>query len=346
MGLTGAPSTAAVPAEDALLTRGSLLFECIHEGPGEAQTIAAFASDAPWQSGFEISLDAQGTLHLTLVQGGNIQSHTLPCDLSEPADAMHVTYVWDAPSRRGTFSLYLPDQNKLFHIEIIAPLPLPINNARQMATNPKTCIIGPKVRFMAIADHQVPLGPMPSLAGHALLETLDGPKPICKLRPGQLIKTHDQDIAQIRWVGACELPARGRFAPMLMRAPYYGLDHDLMVSATQRIGLSGSEVEYLFGEEEVGVAARHLCDNSSALPVEGLKTLRYYQVLLDRHALITVSGAPLESFDAVSLLNDPSLLTHSVLGDMPNELRPHSTMPALPILRDYEALTLAQLRAA
>lgn len=345
-GLSGRSSRSAPPAPDALLTRASLLIECSHEGIGARQTVLAFASDVPWASAMEISLDEMGVLRLIMVQGAQAQTFILPCDLDDPVDAMHIAFVWDAPARKGTLSLFLPDENRLFQTEVIGPVPMPIASARQIVTDRKSCVISSKVRFVALADHKVPVGPMPGLAGHALLETLDGPRPVSQLRPGQLVLTQDQDIAQIRWVGACELPARGRFAPMLLRAPYFGLNHDLMVSADQCIGLSGSEVEYLFGEEEVGVAARHLADNKSVLAVDGLKTLRYYQVLLDRHAILTVSGAPVESLDAAALLADPGTLAHSILGDMPAELRPHSTRPALPILRDFEAMTLVGLRAA
>ena len=54
-------------------------------------------------------------------------------------------------------------------------------------------------------------------------------------------------------------------APVLVRAPYFAAHSDLLVSADQLVALSGTEVEYLFAEDEVLAEAGHLTDGRSAL---------------------------------------------------------------------------------
>jgi len=53
--------------------------------------------------------------------------------------------------------------------------------------------------------------------------------------------------------------------PVLVRAPYFAAHSDLLVSADQLVALSGTEVEYLFAEDEVLAEAGHLTDGRSAL---------------------------------------------------------------------------------
>ena len=107
------------------------------------------------------------------------------------------------------------------------------------------------VNFVAVSDQVEPVGPMPGLSGAARIRTTKGSVAANKVRPGGLVQMHDGDIAQVRWCGSVDLPARGQFQPLRVRAPYFGATHDVYVAAEQRMLFSGSEVEYLFGEESV-----------------------------------------------------------------------------------------------
>ena len=69
---------------------------------------------------------------------------------------------------------------------------------------------------------------------------------------------------------------------------------DLFVAAQQRVALAGAEVEYLFGEDEVLVEARHLVNGQSALWERPRPMVRYYSLLLDGAAVIDAAGCRME----------------------------------------------------
>jgi hypothetical protein len=161
------------------------------------------------------------------------------------------------------------------------------------------------------------------------------------LNVGDLFLTNGHEPAQIRWVCRQDLPARGRFSPLRLRSPFYGLHTDLIVAPDQRLLLSGSEVEYLFGEEQVSATAGHLMDGRTIVRGPFASVQSYYQLLLDRPASLIVNGAILESFDPGELAGNRDLIQSSVLRGLPPELVPASYGSALPQLKGFEALTLA-----
>jgi hypothetical protein len=74
--------------------------------------------------------------------------------------------------------------------------------------------------------------------------------------------------------------------------------------------------------------------------------MTYHQLVLDRPVILEASGAAVESLDLVQLLADPGMLRNSLLCDLPRELVPQTSRPALPVLRPFEAVTWAATRAA
>ena len=97
-----------------------------------------------------------------------------------------------------------------------------------------------------------------------LVDTPGGARAAGLLRVGDRVMT-DAGPLQLREVRRIEVPSRGSHTPVILRAPYFGATGDILVSADQRVRLSGSNVEYLFGDEAVLVEAGHLTDARSAL---------------------------------------------------------------------------------
>jgi hypothetical protein len=61
------------------------------------------------------------------------------------------------------------------------------------------------------------------------------------------------------------LPSRASFSPVLLRAPYFGVHADILISSTQLIAVSGDAVEYLFGTDTVLTKARNVTDGRAAM---------------------------------------------------------------------------------
>jgi hypothetical protein len=135
------------------------------------------------------------------------------------------------------------------------------------------------------------------------------------LRPGDLIATADGGLLPLRRTRLLDLPTCGSFAPVILRAPFFGASHDLLVSSDQRLVLSGSEVEYLFNEEQVLVEAGALVDGRTALAEQRRAVASVLALEFDHPTLLLADGCPL-------------------LAALPNDAAPCRMLQA------YEVLTL------
>jgi len=306
----GRPSTVG-PVGMELLTRGSLLMEATVRPRSHPVNLLRFGALDPWPSGLTVCLEPDGTMRLMIRQGGRHLETALKTTLGAKVQTIHVTYVWDAPARTGHFSVHIPDHGVLWQTEVLMPFPLSLRDARRIVQDNKTCLMNADVAFVAIGDAPCPLGPMPGLTGHAAVDTPNGQVALRDISPGDLVNI------------------------------YMRLWDDLIAGRDQRICLEGSEVEYLFGEERVTTAIRHLEVRNCAVPTRPAPAvITYYQILLKTHEIITVNGALVESFDGSAVLNTTGRLATSVLAGMDAKHRPRSVGLAAPVLQGYEALTL------
>jgi len=338
-------STAAVDL-NGLLPKGTLMVQCTVQQDESGATFLDYRGESPWVTGLSLQLNAQGLLVLTQTQGAFRRVFTLPTGLVSRSASVVITFTWDAPARTAVLSVEIVETGEVISAKMQAPLPLSLRDAVRISTDPAQCAIADSVVFLAIADRIMPHGPLPSLSGQTPLPTPTGDVAIMGLKAGQLVNTADGGTAQIRWVGQATLPARGRYAPKRLRAPHHGAARDLICAPGQRVHLVGSEVEYLFATDMVSVAVGQFSEGvCSAVPPNAL-TQTYYQLLLDRPATIQTGGVTLECFDSTPLMRKPSLRAYSVLKDLPAEVLPQRPSSEVPLLQDYEALTLCRLRAA
>lgn len=325
---------------DSYLPQGTLTLEFRYEPRPQRYNLLRYAVRTPWLSSLIVCIDPDGAISILQGQAERSQVCVLPTGLVGAEDAVSLSFSWDSPARVGVVTARIIDRDMSYQTEFRNPLPLTYRDVDRICTSEVNVTLDPSVVFLAFADTVEPAGPIATIGEGAVLETPAGPQAIETIRPGQLIHTADGDLAQIRWVGYQDLPARGRFAPLRIRRPYHGLDHDLVVAPEQRLRLTGSEIEYMFGQEEVCAAARHLIDHRAILAEPSRLIVRYYQIVLDEHGIIPVSGAPLESLDPGALLAEPSMLGHSLLRDLPAALLPRGRAVGMPVLRAYEALQL------
>jgi len=329
-----------------LLTRGSLLIEVNVRPQMNPINLVRFGALDPWPSGLTVCLEPDGTLRLLMRQGARHLATALKTSLGSDVQTAHITYTWDAPARRGRLSVHAPDHGRLWQTEVLTPFPLSMRDAQRiMANNNSISTIDDCVVFAAIADAPCPHGPIPGLSGSAAVDTPDGPKPIQQLQQGDLVNAEGRAPVRALWVGHASVPTLGRFAPMTLRRPYMGLWDDLIAARDQRVCLAGSEVEYLFGEERVTTAVRHLeVRNCAMLTKPKPAVITYYQVLLETHEIMTVNGALVESFDGSAVLASTAMMQNSVLADMAPDMRPKRIGLAAPVLQGYEALTLTGVK--
>lgn len=123
-----------------------------------------------------------------------------------------------------------------------------------------------------------------------IIETDSGPRPDEALLPGDKVRTRDNGIQPIDWIGKRKLdsidlarhpqlcPVRIKAGAMDGQVPYI----DLVVSQQHRILLSDWRAELLFGEAEVVSAAVHLTNDDSIVVERDRDSVTYYHLLFER----------------------------------------------------------------
>lgn len=156
------------------------------------------------------------------------------------------------------------------------------------------------VAYAGVANHPLPNQPLPGIAGDTRVQTPTGPMRVADLHPGMRILSRSGEDQIIRWIGQTDQMARGASAPIRLRAPYFGLSEDITVSRNQRLLLTGSEVEYLFGEEQVLARVEDIRRASAAQICLERPMITTYHLLLDDHDCLLAGRCALDT----ALLSD------------------------------------------
>ena len=343
----GLGQPAPFPARhEEMLPRGTLLLDCNIMPSLTEQTLLSYQATDPWRTALTLSLDPQGTLTLRQAQGEDLRHYTLATGLKGRAAMVTIVFAWDAPGRRALLSAEVPDTGALWFMQGHGPLPLSQCDATRIVTDRHRCHVMPGTGFVAVAEGVMPIGPLPSLDAATLIPTPHGPVPLGQLRPGQIVTTSDGSTAQVRWTGGVTLPARGRFAPVRLRAPFYGARRDIDLAPCQPVHFHSTEVEYLFATHTVSARAGDLLDGIGPRSTPDGLTVHYRQLALDRPAAVSVHGVACATLDTRSLRADPALRMLSVLRDVPAELLPRPALSDIQRLQGFETRSLCELRVA
>ena len=127
-----------------------------------------------------------------------------------------------------------------------------------------------------------------------LIETENGPLPIEVLRAGDLVRTLDNGLQEIRWIGSTTVRGTGGNTPIKFRAGALGNVRDLLVSPNHRMLVTGAKAQLLFGMDQVLVAAKHLIDDRMIRPAPR-EMVQYFHFLFDRHEIVFAEACPAES---------------------------------------------------
>ena len=152
------------------------------------------------------------------------------------------------------------------------------------------------------ADMSVPYG-VPCFAGGTVIDTQLGPRRIEALQPGDMIRTRDNGMRWLCWIGSVELTGdqlqqRPNLRPIRIRAGALapGIPaQDLTVSPQHRMLIRSSLCARLFGEVEMLVAAKHLLELPGIEVVQPDTGIRYWHMLFDGHEVVHSNGAWSES---------------------------------------------------
>lgn len=329
-----------------LMPRGTLMVETRLSPEGRPQTLLAFRRHHPWACSFSLQALPNGGFILIESQEDTVRHATLPYAADGRMGIVRLTYSWDAPDRWGRLALERPGTDSVHTVEMPPPRPMPLADLKTMLTDPRQREMDDDVVFAALSGAIEPLGPMPALTGNVPIRTPGGFRPVGHLKRGDVILTETGAAVPVLYAIRRTVPARGSFRPVRLRAPYFGLRQDVIVAPHQRIVLRGSQVEYTFGQEAVLVPAQHLVNGISAFAVDGPDRVTYHQLLLPGHEVLLAAGCPMESLYIGRLRRKPDQLGASLLARLNRAQLPEHAKPVWPVLKPFEAITLAMSRAA
>ena len=339
-----APDDAFAP--DRLVTRGTIMVETRLSVQGRPQTLLAFRHAHPFAGGFSLRALPGGGIVLAQNFGSEMRHATLPHDQDARADLVRITYAWDAEAGWGRLALEHLADGRIFTGRLDRAHAMPLADMRLVALSPQMREMDDEVVFAAMADHIQPIGPLPALAGSVPVATPKGDIAARDLRRGDHVHTGEDSITPVLQTARMTVPARGCFRPVRLRAPFFGLTRDIHVAPHQRLIMRGSQVEYMFGTEAVLIPARHLVNQSSAFFCSGMDLVTYHHLLLPGHTAIMAAGCAVESLYIGRIRRKPEALAASVLASCDRARLPEHGKPVWPVLKPFEAITLATTRAA
>ena len=335
-----------LPSPETLMPRGSLLVETRLSPDGRPRTLLKIQRDHPWH--FSLSLQALpgGGFILIETQEDRMRHVTLPHIPDGRMDLIRLTYRWDAPRKWGCLTMERPETDSSHSVDISGPHPLPMADLAQVMLHPHYREPNSDISLMGVSDQIEPHGPLPGLTGNIPVATPNGYVPAGYLKRGDLVLTDSGDAVPVLQTVQQVMPAHGSLRPVRLRAPYYGLRRDIVVAPHQRLVISGSQVEYLFGREAVLVPARHLINGVSALYATGPDFVTYHHLLLPDHEVIDAAGCPVESLYIGRIRRKPEQLAASLLSPFDRAHLPEHAQPVWPVLKPFEAIALALSRVA
>ena len=142
------------------------------------------------------------------------------------------------------------------------------------------------------------------------------------------------------------VPARGSFSPIRLRAPYFGLQQDIIVSSHQNVLANGPEVNYLFGANAVLVPARYLINGFAAIAEPCGPMVKYTQLLLPDNDTVLAGGTALPSLNIGEIARNRDILSGSSLHHLDRGNLPLHGAPKHKVLSWHDVIHLARRRAA
>ena len=329
----------------ALLTHGTIMFETRLSADGRPQVLFGYKTTFPTLRSLTFQAIPGGGIAMVQVQGNAISHAAIEHKEAGRTDVVRITYSWDSTEKWGRMTLEKPEDMAIVSTYVENPKPLSIEDIRDLMLGRSDHTFAPDMIFAALSDRIEPIGPMPTMSPDTPLATPWGYRPARDLKRGDTVYTRSGSVVPILHHLRRIVPARGSFRPIRLRAPYFGLQQDIIVSPDQRLIIDGPEVEYLFGQEAVLVPARHLVNGFAAISEPSGPTIAYDQLLLPQHETLLAAGTAAESLFIGRIRREGRQLNSTMLHAFDRAHLPEHSQPAHQVLRWYDAIHLARRRA-
>lgn len=302
--------------------RGTILLEMPVQGAGRSPTLLRAVA-----GGDRIDLVAGAQrLSLSIRIHGDRFGVAIPFDIDGVRDGFSCAITWDASAARGVLAAW--SANTSFSAsDFVMPAGLPVRLCRS-AVEAAPLADGDSCAF---ASEPVMLGYLPGFSRDAVITTPGGPRRLRDMRSGDMVSTACGSTARVVWAGSMVVPGVGLGRPWHLRAPYFGLDQDLHIAERQDLRLSGDDVTYVFGTDEVRAPIPAFSGRMSVRRGDAVPEMVYAGVILDWPAGIMLNGVAVATPDIAALKRShrPDLSILSACDFGPPADRAASTSPRI-----------------
>lgn len=218
----------------------------------------------PEATTFSIFLDQDRGVVVLHRRGDTIHRHMLPGPLPFGSGSARITYGWGRRSGKWSLTFGRIGMGEECRAVGINPICLSTTSLAALCRSDGAGSRHPSLLWFGVTQGASPPERAPWIGLRTPIETVRGPVPAGRLTVGDLICTADNGLQPVLGLQRLRLPSRGSFAPVILRAPFLGQGTDVLISADQQVVISGTEVEYMFGVEEVLISAGALANGSIA----------------------------------------------------------------------------------
>lgn len=328
------------------LHRGSIVFEAQVSEDSKPQVLFGYTNPHPNHRSLVFQAIPGGGVAMVHVQGDKIAHAAIAHKNAGRAEVLRLTYAWDTKYNWGRLTLEQAGETMVTSVAVENPLPLTLDDLRDLMLGRGQQDYAPDMVFAALSDQIEPIGPGPTLSPDTPIATPWGYRNAGTLKRGDTVYTVDGEVVPVLQTVSRSVPARGSYAPIRMRAPYFGLQDDIIIAPEQHVVIDGPEVEYLFACESVLTPARHLVNGFAARTEPCGHLVSYTQLILPNHEPVLAGGAAVESLYIGRIRRDTHQLASSVMFGVDRNDLPEHKAPSHKVLKWYEAIHLARRRAA
>lgn len=263
----------------------------------EPAVLLDFHASQGWDRTFALFHEPSVGLVLVHRQGKVVVRHALTGTLPQISGTGRLSLHFDAPARHWSmrFDVIGGEETPTLISEGQNPLPLRPADLHALSLPHHRAKRHAAVLWFGLTKGGTLPARAPWIGQRTPISTLRGTVLAGNLKPGDMVRTADGGLLPLRRIRRLDLPSCGSFAPVILRAPFFGQSHDLLVSSDQRIAISGPEVEYLFNVDEVLIEAGALVDGKSALSEQRRPVTTSLILDFDHPALLDADGCTLLS---------------------------------------------------
>lgn len=268
------------------LDQGCFVAE-LHQPLPRGKVLINMRSTVGEERAFALFSAPDGALSILQRNGASVLRVGIPMGPLSSGNVLRLTYKFDVHSRQ--WALRLQPIDDALPAQEVTGVGATAFAHKDIEDICNTAECDPNVLWFGFSRSDNLPQRAPWIGPRTPIETTRGAVLAGNLVVGDIIITQDRGPIPLRGLHKMGLPARGSFAPVLLRGPFYSSTSDVLVSANQRIAVSGGEVEYLFGTEAVLVEARDVVDGITAM-ADGRHNV-ISAVVLDLGCAALVGGA-------------------------------------------------------